>query len=260
MGILNFFCDKNEERNEKKENLLESKNIENQQEVFENSISSTRKENENIQEDENMKLKVVSPTQHAIMRYMSRYNKELIFTDAAFKQWKQNHLEEYEKSVREITILSENPDFVITGAYNTKDTGIYEYRINIKEALILVCQKDKIRTCYNITMGNEFDVNTSLALTVTMINRRKELEFLEEKLKKEKEEIFRRCDTEISIINEEIEIMKEKLRKLESTKEQYKLEKVKIESELKEIELHKNKIEKKIISPLYSFNNSLLGE
>lgn len=196
-------------------------------------------------------LKKLNPTQHSIMRYLSRKYEEIIPTDSAFKIWREAHFEKYEKGLNELVELCTKCDLVFNGKYN-QDNEEREYRIHQESMSILVCTKDKILTYYPINFGEEM---TSINKDIFMlfVEQRRELLSDKEKIESRNEEVLERYQNQINNINELLNLKREEIKTLEAEKESIKKKTDVYLGEVTEIETKIKIIERKIVHSKNAF-------
>lgn len=197
-------------------------------------------------------LKKLNPTQHSIMRYLSRKYEEIIPTDNAFKIWREKNFEKYEKGLNELIELSTNCEIAFTGKYNNENEE-REYRIHKDSMSILVCTKDRILTYYPANFGEEMTaINKDIFLL--FIEQRNNLLSDKEEVESRNEEISEWYQNQINNINELLNLKREEIKTLEAEKESIKKKIDVHHGEVTEIETKIKIIERKIVCPRNAFD------
>lgn len=197
-------------------------------------------------------LKKLNPTQHSIMRYLSRKYEEIIPTDNAFKIWREKNFEKYEKGLNELIELSTKCDLVFVEKYN-RDNEEREYRIHQESMSILVCTKDRILTYYPANFGEEM-ATINKDIFFLFVEQRRELLSNKEEIESRNEEVLEWQQNQINNINELLNLKREEIKTLEAEKESIK-KKIDVHfGEVTEIETKIKIIERKIVHPRNAFS------
>lgn len=104
--------------------------------------------------------KRINITNHAVIRYFGRIEKNYILTEKTFEMWKKNHEEELEKAKEEIQLLYDESEFLVQATYGIHKKA--ECYINKADMITLVVADGVLVTLYEVDFGLDSEGNIEM--------------------------------------------------------------------------------------------------